>query len=123
MGTVAKQNAQISNLKKDIIRLKKENAQLKNIIEWLLIMAPMGEIKSSDLPIDIRSSSPISDSLTSRVASLPLKEAREEFEKQYLKAQLTRFNGNISRTAEFIGMERSALHRKLKFLGLSGSYA
>ena len=51
--------------------------------------------------------------------SLPLKEAREAFEREYLAAQVGRFSGNISRTAEFVGMERSALHRKLKLLGLT----
>jgi len=51
--------------------------------------------------------------------SMPLKEAREAFEKEYLAAQVGRFSGNISRTAEFVGMERSALHRKLKSLGLT----
>ena len=53
-----------------------------------------------------------------RLMSLPLREAREIFEREYLVAQITRFSGNISRTAEFIGMERSALHRKLKLLGI-----
>ena len=53
--------------------------------------------------------------------ALPLREARENFERQYLLAQVSRFGGNISRTAEFIGMERSALHRKLKILGLGAS--
>ena len=53
-----------------------------------------------------------------RIISLPLREAREVFEREYLNAQMLRFSGNISRTANFIGMERSALHRKLKALGL-----
>jgi two-component system nitrogen regulation response regulator NtrX len=53
--------------------------------------------------------------------ALPLREARELFERQYLLAQVTRFGGNISRTASFVGMERSALHRKLKTLGVHGS--
>ena len=52
------------------------------------------------------------------IMALPLREAREMFEKEYLVAQINRFGGNISRTAEFIGMERSALHRKLKSLGV-----
>jgi two-component system nitrogen regulation response regulator NtrX len=52
---------------------------------------------------------------------LPLREARELFERQYLIAQVTRFGGNISRTASFVGMERSALHRKLKALGVHGA--
>lgn len=54
-----------------------------------------------------------------RVISLPLREAREVFEREYLSAQIMRFGGNISRTASFIGMERSALHRKLKSLGVA----
>ena len=53
--------------------------------------------------------------------SLPLREARELFEREYLAAQVNRFGGNISRTSSFVGMERSALHRKLKSLGLTGS--
>jgi two-component system nitrogen regulation response regulator NtrX len=57
---------------------------------------------------------------TERIIALPLREAREVFEREYLNAQMLRFSGNISRTAAFIGMERSALHRKLKSLGLSG---
>ena len=54
------------------------------------------------------------------VLSFPLKEAREQFEKNYLTSQLKKHKGNISKTAEFIGMERSALHRKLKTLGVKG---
>ena len=54
-----------------------------------------------------------------RIIALPLREAREVFEREYLNAQMLRFSGNISRTAAFIGMERSALHRKLKSLGVS----
>ena len=52
--------------------------------------------------------------------TLPLREARETFEREYLHVQISRFQGNISRTAEFVGMERSALHRKLKGLGVNG---
>jgi two-component system nitrogen regulation response regulator NtrX len=55
---------------------------------------------------------------SAEVMSMPLREAREAFERQYLMAQVGRFGGNISRTAEFVGMERSALHRKLKTLGV-----
>ena len=54
------------------------------------------------------------------IMALPLREAREMFEREYLTAQVSRFGGNVSRTAEFFGMERSALHRKLKLLGLAG---
>jgi two-component system nitrogen regulation response regulator NtrX len=56
-----------------------------------------------------------------RIIALPLREARELFEREYLNAQILRFGGNISRTANFIGMERSALHRKLKSLGVAGA--
>ena len=58
------------------------------------------------------------DQLTENSLSVPLKEAREKFEKEYLTIQLKKFNGNISKTANFVGMERSALHRKLKGLGI-----
>jgi two-component system nitrogen regulation response regulator NtrX len=58
---------------------------------------------------------------SAEIMALPLREARELFERQYLLAQVTRFGGNISRTASFVGMERSALHRKLKTLGVHGS--
>jgi two-component system nitrogen regulation response regulator NtrX len=57
----------------------------------------------------------------SEVLALSLRDAREIFERRYLQAQINRFGGNISRTAEFVGMERSALHRKLKSLGVTGS--
>ena len=55
------------------------------------------------------------------IISMPLREARENFEREYLIAQISRFGGNISRTASFVGMERSALHRKLKSLGINSS--
>jgi two-component system, NtrC family, nitrogen regulation response regulator NtrX len=58
---------------------------------------------------------------TSAIMGAPLKEARESFEREYLRVQIRRFSGNISRTASFIGMERSALHRKLKLLGITDS--
>ena len=57
---------------------------------------------------------------TSEIMALPLREAREMFEKEYLQTQIDRFAGNISKTAAFVGMERSALHRKLKSLGVGG---
>jgi len=57
------------------------------------------------------------------VMGLPLRDARDLFEKEYLRAQISRFGGNVSRTATFIGMERSALHRKLKMLGVTGEKA
>ena len=61
-----------------------------------------------------------SDNDNDNVLSYPLKEAREKFEKNYLSSQLKKHKGNISKTAEFVGMERSALHRKLKSLGIKG---
>ncbi|MBL6457792.1 sigma-54-dependent Fis family transcriptional regulator [Belnapia sp. T6] len=97
--------------------------QLRNLIDWLLIMAP-GEarepIRADMLPPEVGSAAPAMLKLdrSSEIMTLPLREARELFEKQYLEAQLLRFGGNISRTANFVGMERSALHRKLKFLGV-----
>ena len=97
--------------------------QLRNLIDWLLIMAP-GEpgqlIRAEALPPEIVSAAPSMLRLdrSSEIMTLPLRDAREMFERQYLEAQLLRFGGNISRTANFVGMERSALHRKLKFLGV-----
>jgi len=100
--------------------------QLRNLIEQILIMAP-GEaaapIRASHLPGDINAEVPraLRPDASEDLMALPLRDARELFERQYLLAQLTRFSRNISRTAEFVGMERSALHRKLKSLGVSGS--
>ncbi len=97
--------------------------QLRNIMDWLLIMAPddeRGRITADMLPPEIASGSPVplrADHDT-ELMTMPLREAREVFERQYLNAQLMRFGGNISRTATFVGMERSALHRKLKALGV-----
>jgi two-component system, NtrC family, nitrogen regulation response regulator NtrX len=97
--------------------------QLRNLIDWLLIMAP-GEahtpIRAEALPPEIVSAAPAMLRLdrSSEIMTLPLRDAREMFERQYLEAQLMRFGGNISRTANFVGMERSALHRKLKFLNV-----
>jgi two-component system nitrogen regulation response regulator NtrX len=97
--------------------------ELRNLIDWLLIMAP-GEarepIRADMLPPQVGAAAPAMLKLdrSSEIMTLPLREARELFEKQYLEAQLLRFGGNISRTANFVGMERSALHRKLKFLGV-----
>ena len=100
--------------------------ELKNVIERLLIMAPGGAgdpISSESLPAEVTSNSfaAATQSGGAEWMGLPLKQAREAFERDYLQTQVTRFGGNISRTAEFVGMERSALHRKLKSLGLSGS--
>jgi two-component system nitrogen regulation response regulator NtrX len=95
--------------------------QLRNLVDWLLIMASGdGPIRADALPPEIVAAAPAMLRLdrSSEIMTLPLREAREMFEKQYLEAQLLRFGGNISRTANFVGMERSALHRKLKFLGV-----
>lgn len=99
--------------------------QLRNIIDWLLIMNPGNDgdnIQLNMLPAEIGAETPdvLKLDASTEVMSLPLREARELFEREYLLAQVVRFNGNISRTAEFISMERSALHRKLKTLGVSG---
>jgi two-component system nitrogen regulation response regulator NtrX len=97
--------------------------QLRNIAEWLLIMPPGGPrepITTEMLPPDIYNEAPavLRNGKADELMSLPLREARETFEREYLLAQVTRFGGNISRTANFVGMERSALHRKLKSLGV-----
>jgi two-component system, NtrC family, nitrogen regulation response regulator NtrX len=100
--------------------------QLRNSMEWLLIMAqgnPVDPIRADMLPPEITSSAPgvLRWEKGGEIMRLPLRDAREMFEREYLLAQVTRFGGNISRTAGFIGMERSALHRKLKLLGVHGS--
>ncbi|WP_088342473.1 MULTISPECIES: sigma-54 dependent transcriptional regulator [Rhodomicrobium] len=100
--------------------------QLRNIIERLMIMTS-GEtdsvITASMLPEDIGSNVPLSPNGSGgeHLMSLPLRDAREIFEREYLMAQINRFGGNISRTAEFVGMERSALHRKLRALGVNSN--
>jgi two-component system nitrogen regulation response regulator NtrX len=97
--------------------------QLRNNVERLMILAggdPNAVIDASMLPQDVGSmvpSMPGGDG-GEHLMGLPLREAREVFEREYLVAQINRFGGNISRTAEFVGMERSALHRKLKALGV-----
>ncbi len=97
--------------------------QLRNNIERLMILAagdPDSEITAAMLPAEIGALVPAIPTGVGgeKLMSLPLREAREVFEREYLIAQINRFSGNISRTAEFIGMERSALHRKLKSLGV-----
>ena len=97
--------------------------QLRNNVERLMILAggdPSQEVTAEMLPQDVGSSAPSTPSGAGgeRLLSLALREAREIFEREYLIAQINRFGGNISRTAEFVGMERSALHRKLKSLGV-----
>jgi len=98
--------------------------QLRNVIDWLLIMAPGGpadSIRPDMLPPEIGANAPalLTIDPAADIMALPLREARDLFETQYLHAQLLRFGGNISRTAQFVGMERSALHRKLKQLGVN----
>jgi len=88
-------------------------------------MAPGGAndpIPVDDLPgeIDDEAAAPLRGTEDGEIMALPLREARELFERRYLDAQVARFGGNISRTASFVGMERSALHRKLRSLGLVG---
>src|SRR4249919_543901 len=97
--------------------------QLRNIIERTLILAPGDRSAHIDvdlLPTEIldNQTSMSGASTTMTIMGSPLREARESFEREYLKIQIRRFSGNISRTASFIGMERSALHRKLKALGI-----
>ena len=99
--------------------------QLRNIVERLLILASddVTEAVTADLlPTDLGNNGGWSGGKGGDlVISLPLREAREIFERDYLVAQINRFGGNISRTAAFIGMERSALHRKLKSLGVGSA--
>ena len=97
--------------------------ELRNIIERILIMAPGGPeeaIRADMLPAEITDELAVGrqGDRSGEIMGLPLKNAREMFEREYLVAQVTRFGGNISRTAAFVGMERSALHRKLKSLGI-----
>ncbi len=98
--------------------------ELRNAVARLLIMMPgeqRGAIHADMLPADLGATPPVAlrPETTTEVMALPLREAREVFEREYLLAQITRFGGNVSRTASFIGMERSALHRKLKALGVA----
>jgi two-component system, NtrC family, nitrogen regulation response regulator NtrX len=97
--------------------------QLRNIIERTIILAPgdrVGCIEVDLLPGEVLDNQgPVGTSTAAMtIMGSPLREARESFEREYLKIQIRRFSGNISRTASFIGMERSALHRKLKALGI-----
>ena len=94
--------------------------QLRNIVERILILGPdKGEIEAKELPqSEGAETSESGVTIGGNLATLPLREAREMFEREYLMTQINRFGGNISRTAAFVGMERSALHRKLKSLGV-----
>ena len=100
--------------------------QLRNVVDWLLIMAPgdaRDAVRADMLPTEIGAIAPpvLNWNKGDQIMAMPLREAREIFEREYLIAQVTRFGGNISRTASFVGMERSALHRKLKSLGVNTS--
>ena len=98
--------------------------QLRNVIERTIILAPGDRLHT--IEIDMLPPEVVSDQArlapgngAKSIMGAPLREARETFEREYLRVQIRRFSGNISRTASFIGMERSALHRKLKTLGLA----
>jgi two-component system nitrogen regulation response regulator NtrX len=96
--------------------------QLRNNVERLMILAsgdPAEVITAEMLPSEVASAGAAGAVGPERIIALPLRDAREVFEREYLTAQILRFGGNISRTASFIGMERSALHRKLKSLGVA----
>jgi len=95
--------------------------QLRNLVERTIILTPrekLERIESDMLPGELLGGRINGDSGLSALMGVPLREARENFEREYLRVQIRRFSGNISRTAAFIGMERSALHRKLKLLGM-----
>jgi two-component system nitrogen regulation response regulator NtrX len=100
-------------------------SELKNIVEWTLISLQEKSdtiITKEMLPLDLLQGSKnilIKNSPSADLAVLPIKEAREIFERDYLQAQINRFSGNVTQTARFVGMERSALHRKLKLLGIN----
>tara|TARA_B100001057_G_scaffold374811_1_gene379515 strand:- start:142 stop:1497 length:1356 start_codon:yes stop_codon:yes gene_type:complete len=92
--------------------------ELRNLIERIAILQPDTKDKISNIVKESLKSENLNEKIAENSLSVPLKEAREKFEKEYLTIQLKKFNGNISQTANFVGMERSALHRKLKGLGI-----
>ena len=92
--------------------------ELRNLIERIAILQPDNKEKISNIVKESLKNDDFTNKITENNLSIPLKEAREKFEKEYLTIQLKKFNGNISKTANFVGMERSALHRKLKGLGI-----
>ena len=92
--------------------------ELRNLIERIAILQPENKEKVSNIIKESLKTDSFQDKIRENSLSVPLKEAREKFEKEYLTIQLKKFNGNISKTANFVGMERSALHRKLKGLGI-----
>lgn len=96
--------------------------QLRNIIERTIILAPGDRLKQIDadmLPAEVMNSYEGAEQNVSSLMGAPLREAREAFEREYLQVHIKRFSGNISKTATYVGMERSALHRKLKLLGIA----
>ncbi|MEQ1497119.1 MAG: sigma-54 dependent transcriptional regulator [Novosphingobium sp.] len=96
--------------------------QLRNVVERTIILTPrerIAMIEADMLPAEILSGRVGNGNGLPSLMGVPLREARENFEREYLRVQIRRFSGNISRTASFIGMERSALHRKLKLLGMA----
>ena len=92
--------------------------ELRNLIERIAILQPETKDKISNIIKESLKNEKFNNEIAENSLSVPLKEAREKFEKEYLTIQLKKFNGNISKTANFVGMERSALHRKLKGLGI-----
>ena len=99
--------------------------QLKNFVDWLYIMYPKIINRENNITVNLlpkelfKNSNQLNESKSNKlIMNLPIKEARKEFEKKYLINQVNRFGGNISKTANFIGMERSALHRKIKNIGV-----
>ena len=92
--------------------------ELRNLIERIAILQPGSKEKISVVVKESLKTENLDNNFSENSLSVPLKEAREKFEKEYLTIQLKKFNGNISKTANFVGMERSALHRKLKGLGI-----
>tara|TARA_Y100000992_G_scaffold210359_1_gene144454 strand:- start:961 stop:2316 length:1356 start_codon:yes stop_codon:yes gene_type:complete len=92
--------------------------ELRNLIERIAILQPDNQDKVSNIIKESLKNDNIKEKFNENNLSVPLKEAREKFEREYLSIQLKKFNGNISKTANFVGMERSALHRKLKGLGI-----
>jgi len=92
--------------------------ELRNLIERIAILQPDTKEKVSNIIKESLKNANYNDKIVKSSLSIPLKEARENFEKEYLTIQLKKFNGNISKMANFIGMERSALHRKLKGFGI-----
>ena len=88
------------------------------MIERIAILQPENSEKTSNIIKESLKTENFDNKVTENSLTVPLKEAREKFEKEYLTIQLKRFNGNISKTANFVGMERTALHRKLKVLGI-----